>query len=115
MTSVRLQARLWYWQRISAMVLALAVLIHLVIIVVAVRGGLTAAEILGRTRGSWAFGSFYLVFVVACAVHAPIGLANVVEETFGWRGARVAWLAGLFALLLLGAGLRAVWAVVGAP
>jgi fumarate reductase subunit C len=114
MSSARWQARLWVWQRISAMVLALAVLVHLVIIVVAVRGGLTAAEILGRTRGSWAFGSFYAAFVVACAVHAPIGLANVIEESLGWRGARVGWLAGSFALLLLFAGLRAVWAVVGA-
>lgn len=114
MTSARLQTRLWLWQRISAMVLALALLVHLAIIVVAVRGGLSAAEILARTRGSWAFGGFYAVFVVACAVHAPIGLANVLQETPGWRGARVGWLAGAFALLLLAAGLRAVWAVVGA-
>ncbi len=114
MSSPQLQARLWYWQRISAMVLALAVAVHLVIIVVAVRGGLSGAEILGRTHGSWVFGGFYTAFVLACAVHAPIGLAKVIEEMLGWRGARVGWLTGTFALLLLAAGLRAVWAVVGA-
>ena len=46
------QARRWYWQRISAMVLALCVLVHLGVMIYAVRGGLSAAEILGRTRGN---------------------------------------------------------------
>lgn len=115
MSASRWQARLWHWQRLSALVLGLAVAVHLGVIVVAVRSGLSAAALLGRTQGSWVFGGYYLVFVLACAVHAPIGLAKVVEETLGWRGARVAWLAGAFALLLLGAGLRAVWAVVGGP
>ena len=51
-------------QRMSAMVLALCVVVHLGGMIYAVRGGLTAAEILGRTRGNWAFGAFYAVFVV---------------------------------------------------
>ena len=46
-----LQARLWYAQRISAMVLGLCVAIHLFIMFYAIRGGLTAGEILGRTQG----------------------------------------------------------------
>ena len=45
-----LQARLWYWQRVSAMVLALCVVVHLATIVFAVRGGLSAGEILARTK-----------------------------------------------------------------
>lgn len=106
------QARLWYWQRISAMVLALCVVVHLVTIVYAVRGGLTAAEILARTQGNWAFAAFYLVFVAAVAVHAPIGLARIVEEWLGWRSRASATLAALFAVGLLALGLRAVWAVV---
>lgn len=109
---VVLQARLWYWQRISAMVLALCVIVHLVTIVYAVRGGLTAAEILARTQGNWAFAAFYLVFVAAVAVHAPIGLARIVEEWLGWRSRASATLAALFAVGLLALGLRAVWAVV---
>ena len=105
------QAKRWYWQRISAMVLALCVVVHLVVMVYAVRGGLSAAEILGRTQGNWAFGVFYAVFVVACAVHVPVGVANIAREWWGLgeRAARVLALA--LALLLLVAGLRAVYAV----
>ena len=106
------QARRWYWQRISAMVLALCVLVHLGGMVYAVRGGLSAAEILGRTQGNWAFAVFYAVFVVACAVHVPVGVANIAREWGGFseRAARALSLA--LALLLLVAGLRAVYAVV---
>ncbi len=109
------QARRWYWQRISAMVLALCVLVHLGVMIYAVRGGLSAAEILGRTQGNWAFGVFYAVFVVACAVHVPVGVANIAREWWGWgeRAARVLSLS--LALLLLVAGLRAVFAVVLVP
>lgn len=106
------QARRWYWQRISAMVLALCVLVHLAVMVYAVRGGLSAAEILGRTQGSWAFGAFYAVFVIACAAHVPLGVANIAREWWGLgeRAARVLSIA--LSLLLLVAGLRAVVAVV---
>ena len=106
-----LQARLWYGQRISAMVLALCVTVHLVTIVYAVRGGLSAGEILARTQGNWAFAAFYLVFVVAVTVHAPIGLARIAEEWLGWPGRRSALLAAAFGLALLGLGSAAVWGV----
>lgn len=105
------QARRWYWQRISAMVLALCVLVHLAIMVHAVRGGLSGAEILARTQGSWAFAAFYAVFVLACAVHVPTGLANIAVEWLRWPPARALWAARAFALLLAATGLRAVWAV----
>lgn len=106
------QARRWYWQRISAMVLAVCVLVHLGVILYAVRGGLSAAGILGRTRGNWGFAAFYTVFVVACAIHVPAGIANIAEE-WGGMGPRAAlWLARSLAVLLLAAGLRAVIAVV---
>lgn len=106
------QARRWVLQRISAMLLALCVVVHLVVLIDAVRGGLSAAEILARTRGNWAFGAFYAVFVLACVAHVPIGLARVAEEWLGWRAA-TAWLLarGVGALLLV-TGLRAVWGVV---
>jgi fumarate reductase subunit C len=108
------QARRWLLQRASAMVLALCVMVHLVVMVFAVRGGLSAAEILARTRGSLAFAGFYTVFVLACAAHVPIGLAAIAREW--WRlGERAATLlARASALLLLVLGLRAVWAVFGA-
>ncbi len=111
MNSSMTQARLWYWQRMSAMLLALCVALHLVTLVYAVRGGLTAAEILARTQGNLPFAVFYLVFVAAVAVHAPIGLARIAEEWLGWRGSASMALAGTFAAILLALGLRAVWAV----
>ena len=77
-----LQAKLWYAQRISAMVLGICVAIHLAIIFYAVRGGLNAQEILGRTQGNILFAFFYEIFVLACFVHAPIGIANILQETF---------------------------------
>lgn len=112
MSRARNEALLWYAQRISAMVLAVCVVVHLAGIIYAVRGGLTAAEILGRTHGNWAFGLFYVVFVVACAVHAPIGIANIVAETGGGRDGRHHLIMHVLALVILGLGLRAVYAVV---
>lgn len=103
------QAKLWYLQRISAMVLAICVLIHIAVIIYAVRGGLTGAEILERTHGNWLVGLFYAIFVIACAVHVPIGLANIAEEWLGWGPKARLWM--LFGWLILGMGLRAVYGV----
>ncbi|QWE07092.1 succinate dehydrogenase [Polynucleobacter sp. JS-JIR-5-A7] len=97
-----LQAKLWYAQRISAMVLGICVAIHLLIIFYAIRGGLSAQEILGRTQGNVLFAIFYEVFVLACFVHAPIGLANILQETFPKTGiARpLSWILALMILIL---------------
>jgi fumarate reductase subunit C len=105
------QARAWYLQRISAMVLALCVLVHIAVVIYAVRGGLSGTEILARTRGNWGFGMFYVVFVVACAVHVPVGIANIAAEWLHWseRNTRIlSMLAGAIILLM---GLRAVMGV----
>jgi fumarate reductase subunit C len=102
---------LWGAQRISAMALALCVIVHLITIIYAVRNGLSAVEILGRTRGSLVWGGFYALFVAAVAVHAPIGVRNICAE-FGWRGRGVDVLMLVLALTLAMWGLRAVWAVV---
>jgi fumarate reductase subunit C len=109
--SARGEARLWIAQRASAAVLALCVLVHIVVMVYAVRGGLSAAEILGRTRGNAGWAAFYALFVLAVAVHAPIGLRAIAIEWLGWRGRSLGIFAHLFAALLLAMGLRAVWAV----
>ena len=98
-------------QRASAVVLAFAVVVHLATIVYAVRGGLTAAEILARTQGNVAFAAFYGLFVIAVAVHAPIGLRNVLREWTSWRGHLLDLALILFAVLLLASGMRAVFAV----
>ncbi len=109
--NTRSQVLLWGAQRVSAMVLALCVIVHLITIIYAVRNGLSAAEILGRTHGSVAWGGFYALFVVAVAVHAPIGVRNILAE-FGWRGPAVDTPMIMLALILLMWGLRAVSAVV---
>ena len=111
---MRTQVLLWAAQRASAAVLAVCVLVHLVTMIIAVRNGLTAAEILGRTGGSVTWALFYGVFVVAVAVHAPIGLRNVLAETTGWRGASLEWTMLALAIALALWGARAVYAVVGA-
>ncbi len=102
------EARLWLVQRASAAVLALCVVVHLATIVLAVRGGLSAAEILGRTRGSMAWLFFYATFVVAVAIHAPLGLRAILREWTAWRGASLDLTMALVALLLLVLGWRAV-------
>lgn len=94
------------------MFLALCVLAHLAVMIYAVRGGLSAAQILGRTQGNWGFGAFYAAFVVACAVHVPVGVANIAREWWGTGEFAAVWLSRVFALLLLVMGLRAVVAVV---
>lgn len=111
----RTQVLLWAAQRASAAVLAVCVLVHLATIIYAVRNGLSAAEILGRTRGSFGWAAFYGLFVAAVAVHAPIGLRNVLIETIEWRGRtlEVAMLALGLALAVYGG--RAVYAVVAGP
>jgi fumarate reductase subunit C len=108
---VRAQALLWVAQRASAAVLALCVLVHLATIIYAVRGGLSGAEILARTQGSVAWFAFYSVFVLAVAVHAPIGLRAVLAEWLGWRGLPRDLALLAFALLLAWTGMRAVFAV----
>jgi fumarate reductase subunit C len=113
--SARGEARLWLAQRASGAVLALCVVVHLAVIVYAVRGGLSAAEILGRTRGSVGWLAFYSVFVLAAAVHAPIGLRAILAEWLGWRGRGATMAVHLLALALALLGLRAAWAVFGAP
>ncbi len=108
-----MERRLFVLQRLTAMVLAPLVLVHLGLVLVAIRGGLSAAEILARTQGSVGWALFYGLFVVTVAVHAPIGLRNVLREWTGLPRGAVDLLALGFGVLLLVIGLRAVWAVVG--
>lgn len=109
-----LDVRLYLLQRLSALVMIPLVLGHIGVMIYAVQDGLSAAEILGRTRGSVFWGVFYGLFVAAVSVHASIGVRVIVSETLGLRGAVLAWMTGgvFLALLLLGA--RAVYAVTAA-
>jgi fumarate reductase subunit C len=106
------QGRRWYWQRLSAMVLAICVLVHIATIVYAVHAGLTAEAVLARTRGNVAFAAFYVIFVVACAVHVPIGLARIAEEWLGLAPRVADAAANALAWLLAALGLVAVYGMV---
>jgi fumarate reductase subunit C len=109
--SFKTQTMLWLAQRASAAVLAICVTVHLVTIVYAVQGGLGAAEILARTRGNAAWFAFYSLFVLAVAVHAPIGLRAVLGEWLGWRSRSRDLVLLLFAAFLAWAGMRAALGV----
>lgn len=107
-----MNVRLYLWQRLTAAALVPLLLIHVAVIFYATRQGLTAADILARTRGSVAWGVYYTAFTAVIAVHASIGLRNILVEWTGLRhhGAMIA--SGLFGLVLLALGSRAVAAVV---
>ena len=94
------------------MVLAPLVLVHLATMVYAIQDGLSAAEILGRTKGSFVWGTVYGAFVIAAAVHASIGLRTILSEMTPLRGTRRDLVAVIFAILILGLGFRAVVAVI---
>lgn len=103
--------RLYMAQRISALIMAPLVLMHIAVMIYAIQGGLTAAEILGRTQGSVMWFAFYGTLVVAVSAHGAIGLRTVLSEWAGLRGTPLnatAW--GLGALLLI-LGMQAVYGV----
>lgn len=113
MARARGETLLWLAQRASAAVLAVCVVVHLGTIIYAVRGGLTAGEILGRVRGSAGWEIFYWVFVLAVAVHAPLGLRTIARELAGWRGPALDGAVALIAVLFAVFGIRAVTGLVG--
>ncbi|MEO0619212.1 MAG: succinate dehydrogenase [Pseudomonadota bacterium] len=112
MSSLRLTTRLYLLQRLTAAIMAPLILVHIALIFYATHDGLTAAEILDRTRGSTLWFGFYQLFVISAAIHGAIGLRSVAKDWVTPRPAAlhtVMWLSGL-ALLLLGT--RAVIAVI---
>jgi fumarate reductase subunit C len=104
--------RLYVWQRMTATLMVPLIIVHLIVIIYATNRGLSAAEILGRTRGSVVWGLYYGTFVVAAAIHGAIGVRGVAREWLGWREKALDRLMWIFGGLLLILGLRAVAAVV---
>lgn len=107
-----MNVRLYLWQRGTAAVMAPMILVHLAIIFYATRRGLSAADILARTRGSVGWLLFYGAFVLAAAIHAAIGVRNVLCEWTPLRERNSGAVATAFGIVLLALGLRAVAAVV---
>lgn len=107
-----MNVRLYLWQRATAVVMAPLVLVHIAVIFYATRQGLTAADILARTHGSIVWAAYYGLFFAAVAIHAAIGLRNIVSEWSPLGERRAGQFAIGFGLLLAALGLRAVYAVV---
>ena len=107
-----MNVRLYVWQRLTAALMVPLVVAHIAVIFYATRKGLTAQDILHRTRGSVMWASFYGLFVAAIAVHASIGLRNILAEWSPVTERAVGLFSIAFGLTLLLLGLRAVAAVV---
>ena len=105
---------LYLAQRLSAVILAAAVLVHIATVVYAAQGGLTAGEILARTKGNTGFFAFYTTFALAAAVHAPIGLRSVLREWTDWRGRSLDIALTAFACLIAVMGVRVAVGVYAA-
>ena len=108
-----MNVRLYILQRATAAIMAPLVLGHLIVIYYATSRGLSAGDILGRTRGSIGWGLFYGLFVLAVSVHGAIGVRAVAAE---WtplksKGGLDILMWG-FGIVLAALGLRAVAAVV---
>jgi fumarate reductase subunit C len=104
--------RLYLLQRLTAALMLPLIAAHLATILYATRHGLSAADILSRTRGSVLWGAFYGLFVVLAATHGAIGLRVVVSEWTGLRGLALDLFVLAAGLILAALGLRAVYAVV---
>jgi fumarate reductase subunit C len=107
-----MNVRLYIVQRGTAALMVPLIAVHIAVIFYAMSNGLSAAEILGRTRGSIAWGLYYGLFVLAAAAHAAIGVRSVLAEWTGARDNALGVIMWGFGLLLAGLGLRAVAAVV---
>ena len=109
--SGRLELWLFVLQRLSAMVLAPLVLVHLVTMIYAVQGGLSAAEILNRTQANVMWPVLYGLFIVAVAIHGAIGLRSILREMTPMRDKGAGAVAVAFCALVLILGYRAVGAI----
>lgn len=108
MSDIRTETKLWVWQRLSAAVLSICVVVHLVVIVYAVQDGLTAAEIISRVSGNLMWFAFYSVFVISIAVHAPIGIRTILNEMTSIGPSATHLIMATFSLIILVMGFRAV-------
>jgi fumarate reductase subunit C len=107
-----MNVRLYLWQRGTAAVMAPLVLIHIAVIFYATRQGLSAADILSRTRGSVVWASYYGLFVAAVSIHAAIGIRNILAEWTPLTDRSAGRLSLGFGFILAALGARAIYALV---
>lgn len=106
-----LTLRLYMLQRVTALLMAPLVLGHLALMIYAIQDGLSAAEILGRTRGSLGWFLFYGLFVLAVSIHAAIGMRTIAHEWMDIQGRILDTLMWVIGLALFALGAQAVWGV----
>ena len=106
-----MNVRLYLAQRLTAALMVPLVAVHVALIIYASRHGLTAADVLARTRGNIGWALFYGTFVVAAAIHAPIGIRAILREWSSLPYRSIDAIAIGLGLLLAVLGLRAVAAV----
>ena len=106
-----LDIRLYMLQRITALIMVPLTLGHIAVMIYAVQGGLSAAEILARTQGSIWWMLFYGSFALAVSIHGAIGLRVVVHETFDLKGGVLGLFTWAVAAGLAALGLYAVMVV----
>ena len=112
-SALRTETYLWLAQRISALILAICVTVHIATMIIAVQGGLSADEIITRIGGNKMWLSFYLVFVISVAVHAPIGLKSILREMTQIPTKRIDVLSFIFAIMICVLGIRAAFGLYG--
>ncbi len=105
--------RLYLLQRLTAALMVPLIAGHLATIIYATHNGLSAADILSRTRGSLTWTAFYGLFVALAAVHASIGVRSVAADWTRLRGGALTLVMWGFGLLLALLGARAIYAVIG--
>ena len=108
MSNARIETKLWVWQRLSAAVLGICVIVHLALIIIAVQGGLNADEIIGRVSGNVVWLLFYSVFIIAVAIHAPIGVRTILNEMTPLKSSQTHLIMAVLSLIILTMGFRAV-------
>jgi len=102
----------YFLQRGTAMLMVPLIVTHLAVIILAVQGGLSAEEILARTRGSMMWAAFYGVFVFAASIHAGIGMQTILREWTPLGRLASANIGHTLITVLWVLGARAIYAVV---
>lgn len=108
----RLEIKLWLAHRLTGMALGLFVIIHLVTILVVIKGGLSAAEVMERTSRNFIVAIFYGLFVIAAAVHSAIGLRTVAHEVLHWKRSTLNVMTLIFFAFLCVVGIAAIIGLV---
>lgn len=111
-----MNVRLYTLQRLTAALMLPLIVGHLIVIFYASHKGLSAADILGRTRGSLGWGLYYVTFVLAASIHGGIGVRSVMREwgprKLGYDERGLDLVMWAFGVALAVLGLRAVAGVV---